>query len=156
MTRPWVVSSSWAFGATAADVATARGASNVYLRYAYGLWKVGNCKLQAGQMDTPYGPLGYHPRQYLGWITDSKLLLLGWGFAYTGRKPGISFEWSSGNFGFTIQLVQPMAQDEWQSILDKRGHRHGWHGRLRDSASLGCGHRDQGRRLQHRALHLHR
>ena len=106
------------FGATAADSAVATGATNVYLRYAFGWWKVGNCTLQAGQQDTPFGPLGYHPRQYLGWITDRKLLLLGWGFAYTGRKPGIKFEWAKGGFGFTIQLVQPMAQDEWQGILD--------------------------------------
>ena len=39
--------------------------------------------------------------------------MMGYGFAYTGRKPAIEFDWYNGKFGFTVMLVQPMAQDEW-------------------------------------------
>jgi len=92
---------------------------NVELRYAYGWWKVGNCKLKAGQLDTPYGDLGWHPRQYLGWGQPyRKLLLLGYGFAYSGRLPQVAFDWDSGNFGFTVALVQPMSVDEIQAYAD--------------------------------------
>jgi len=92
---------------------------NVELRYAYGWWKVGNCVLKAGQMDTPYGVAAFAPKQYLGWGQPyRKLFLLGYGYAYSGRLPQIAFDWDSGNFGFTVALVQPMAQDEYQAYVD--------------------------------------
>ncbi len=77
------------------------------LRYAYGWWKVGNCRLMAGQDDGWVGTLIHAPKQYLGVTESAKLLLANWGYIYSARAPQVRFEWMSGNFGFAIAAVQP-------------------------------------------------
>jgi len=83
---------------------------SVSLRYAYGWWKVGNCKLVAGQDDGWVGSLAHHPKQYLGVTQSGKLLLTNWGYIYSGRHPQVRFEWESGMFGFALAAVQPGAE----------------------------------------------
>lgn len=78
------------------------------LRYLYGWYKVGNCKLVAGHTDSTFGSLAYHMPQYVG-FGDMKLLLIDWGFVYSGRRPTVRFEWNSGAFGFSASLSAPNA-----------------------------------------------
>jgi len=82
----------------------------VLLRYAYGWWKVGNCKLQAGQDDGWLGSLAFAPKQYFGLTQSGKLLLSNWGYTYSGRHPQARFEWESGMFGVALSAVQPGAE----------------------------------------------
>lgn len=80
------------------------------LAYAYGWWKVGACKLVAGQTDSWLGSLAFAPRQYLGITQSAKTLMINWGFFYSGRYPQVRFEmFLSKMFGFSIGLVQPDA-----------------------------------------------
>lgn len=80
------------------------------LRYAYGWWKVGNCKLVAGHNDSWIGSLIFAPKQYLGVQQSGKLLLSNWGYTYSGRHPIVRFEWESGMFGFSLAAAQPGAE----------------------------------------------
>lgn len=80
----------------------------VGLRYLYGWYKVGNCKLVAGQTDGWFGSLAFAPFQHLG-LNYGKLLLLGWGLVYSDRFPQVRFEWESGGMGFSIAIVEPGA-----------------------------------------------
>jgi len=82
----------------------------VSLRYAYGWWKVGNCRLVAGQDDGWIGTLKHHPKQYLGLSQSAKLLLSNWGYIYSGRHPQARFEWMKDNMGFSLAVVQPGAE----------------------------------------------
>ncbi len=95
-----------------ANSAGFKGANSesVLLRYAYGWWKVGNCKLLAGQTDGWVGTLIHAPKQYFGIDQDGKLLLANWGYIYSGRAPQVRFEWQSGMFGFALAAVQPGAE----------------------------------------------
>lgn len=77
------------------------------LRYLYGWYKVGNCKLVAGHTDSTWGSLAYSPFQHVGY-GFGKLLLLGWGNAYSGRHPQVRFEWEGGAFGFSIAAGSPL------------------------------------------------
>jgi hypothetical protein len=88
----------------------AANSESVLLRYAYGWWKVGNCKLLAGQDDGWVGSLKHAPKQYFGIDQDGKLLLANWGYIYSGRHPQVRFEWESGMFGFALAAVQPGAE----------------------------------------------
>ncbi len=77
------------------------------LRYIYGWYKIGACKLVAGHTDSTFGSLAYSPFQHVG-FGEAKLLLLGWGNAYSGRHPQVRFEWSGGAFGFSIVAGTPL------------------------------------------------
>ncbi|MFH1036418.1 MAG: hypothetical protein V1806_18125 [Pseudomonadota bacterium] len=85
-------------------------AEAVTLRYAYGWWKVGNCRLLAGQDESWLGTLIHHPHQYLGLSQSAKLLMSNWGYTYTGRHPMVRFEWKSGMFGFALAAATPGAE----------------------------------------------
>ncbi len=90
------------------SVASSAGSSeSTGLRFAYGWWKVGNCKLVAGQTDNWLGSMAYAPSQVLGDRQSTKENLRRWGYVYSGRNPQINFQWQSGNFGFMIAAVQP-------------------------------------------------
>lgn len=83
---------------------------SVGLRFAYGWWKVGNCKLYAGQTDNWLGNTAFAPKQYLGQTEAGKNTLTNWGYIYGGRNPQAGFQWESGMFGFQLALVQPGAE----------------------------------------------
>ncbi len=82
-------------------------AESVSLRYAYGWWKVGNCKLYAGQTDNWLGSNTFAPLQYFGQTEAGKSMMTNWGHIYGGRNPQVGFQWESGMFGFQVALVQP-------------------------------------------------
>lgn len=83
---------------------------DVLLRYAYGWWKVGNCKLVAGQTDGVFGSLFASPGSLLGATTSGKILFLRWGYLYSGRVPQVRFEYTSSIGMFSIALVQADAE----------------------------------------------
>jgi hypothetical protein len=85
-------------------------AETVGLRFAYGWWKVGNCKLYAGQTDNWLGSTAFAPKQYFGQTEGGKNEMTNWGHIYGGRNPQAGFQWESGMFGFQIALVQPGAE----------------------------------------------
>jgi hypothetical protein len=82
----------------------------VSLRFAYGWWKVGNCRLYAGQTDNWLGSTAFAPKQYLGQTEGGKNTLTNWGYIYGGRNPQAGFQWESGMFGVQLALVQPGAE----------------------------------------------
>lgn len=88
----------------------ANNQESMLLRYAYGWWKVGNCRLLAGHDDGWLGSLAFAPKQYFGLTQSGKLLLSNWGYTYSGRHPQVRFEWASGNFGFALAAAQPGAE----------------------------------------------
>lgn len=90
---------------------TTGNTSSVGLRYAYGWWKVGVCKFVAGHTDSWVGSLAFAPRNYLGTTQSAKILLINWGFLYSGRRTQIRFEMEpSKMFGFSVGLVAPESE----------------------------------------------
>ena len=85
------------------------------LRYAYGWWKVGSCKLIAGQTDNWFGSLMFAPKQFVGLGHNAHLLLMGWGFLWPHRVPQVNLTWTSGAFGVQLALEEPRssAQNYW-------------------------------------------
>ncbi|MFH2126262.1 MAG: hypothetical protein ABIK12_07075 [Pseudomonadota bacterium] len=81
--------------------------TNVSLRYAYGYWRVGNCRILAGQTDNWFGSLAYHVRQYVGLNENSHLLLFGWGFLWPHRVPQVQFTYSTDRWGVQFALEEP-------------------------------------------------
>ena len=81
--------------------------SAVNLRYLYGWYKVGNCRILVGHSDNWFGSLAYSASQYLGLTTSAKLLLLGNGAMYSSRMPHARFEWKTNGYGFMIAAVTP-------------------------------------------------
>lgn len=82
----------------------------VGLRYAYGWWKAGKCKLVAGHTDGVFGSLFAAPGQLLGTNQSAKILLLRWGYLYSGRSPQVRFEYMSPVGLLTIALGQAGAE----------------------------------------------
>jgi hypothetical protein len=83
--------------------------SSVNLRYLYGWYKVGNCRLLIGQSDSWFGSPSYFAKQVVGLNASKKLLLLGNGVMYASRTPHIRFEWKNNGYGFMIGAVTPLA-----------------------------------------------
>lgn len=82
----------------------------VGLRYAYGWWKAGACKLVVGHTDGVFGSLFAAPGQLLGQNTSAKVLLLRWGYLYSGRLPQVRFEYATKVGLFTAALAQADAE----------------------------------------------
>ena len=82
----------------------------VGLRYAYGWWKAGKCKIVAGHTDGVFGSLFAAPGQMLGTNQSSKVLLLRWGYLYSGRYPQVRFEYTSPVGLLSIALGQAGAE----------------------------------------------
>ena len=82
------------------------GADSVALRFGYGWWKIGSCKLLVGQFA---GRLGdrYLPGNNLGHTKSGKTDLMGFGFIGGTRNPKIALQMDvNENFGFEIALGQ--------------------------------------------------
>jgi len=84
--------------------------SSVVLRYAYGYWRVGNCRILAGKTDNWFGSLAYHPRQYVGLNENAHLLLFGWGFLWPHRTEQVQFTYNTDKWGVQFALEQPRQQ----------------------------------------------
>lgn len=81
--------------------------ATVSLRFAYGYWRIGNCRILAGQTDNWFGSLAYHVRQYVGLNEDAHLLLFGWGFLWPHRVPQVQFTYNTAKWGVQFALEEP-------------------------------------------------
>ncbi len=87
----------------------------VYLRYAYGWWNVGSCKLLVGQMDGRLGDSG--AMQALGVDKSGKGGLAGFGFIGATRNPKVAWQMEvNENVSFEVAIGQAGA--EIPSIAD--------------------------------------
>ncbi|MEW5912779.1 MAG: hypothetical protein AB1814_09505, partial [Thermodesulfobacteriota bacterium] len=83
------------------------GAQAVDMRYLYGWWRVGNCRLLAGHTDNWFGSLAYHPMQYVGLNNNAHLLLFGWGLLWPHRVPQVQFTYNTASWGVQFALEEP-------------------------------------------------
>jgi hypothetical protein len=81
--------------------------ASVSLRYAYGWYRVGKCRILAGQTDNWFGHLAYHPKQYVGLNNNAHLLLFGWGFMWPHRVPQVQFAYTGKSFGIQFAFEEP-------------------------------------------------
>jgi len=88
------------------------GSATTSLRYAYGYWRVGNCRILAGQTDNWFGSLAYHIRQYVGLNEQGHLLMFGWGFLWPGRVPQVQFTYNTEKWGVQFALEQPSSASD--------------------------------------------
>lgn len=87
----------------------------VYLRYAYGWWKVGSCTLLVGQMDGRLGDGG--ALQALGVDKSGKSGLAGFGFIGATRNPKLALQMEvNDNVSFEIALGQAGAETNYGGI----------------------------------------
>lgn len=83
------------------------------LRYAYGYWRVGNCRILAGQTDNWFGTLAYHARQYIGLNENTHLIMLGWGFLWPTRVPQVQFTYNTAKWGIQFALEEPRQKSNY-------------------------------------------
>ncbi|MFH2127726.1 MAG: porin [Pseudomonadota bacterium] len=87
--------------------------ATVSLRYAYGYWRVGKCRILAGQTDNWFGSLAYHVQQYVGLNENSHLLMFGWGFVWPHRVPQVQFTYNTDKWGVQFALEEPRNKGTW-------------------------------------------
>ena len=87
--------------------------ASVSLRYAYGYWRVGKCRILAGQTDNWWGSLAYHVQQYVGLNENSHLLMFGWGFAWSHRVPQVQFTYNTDTWGVQFAVEEPRNKGTW-------------------------------------------
>ena len=83
------------------------------LRYAYGYWRVGKCRILAGQTDNWFGSTAYAPKQYLGLNENSHLLMFGWGAIWPGRVPQVQLTYDTDKWGIQVALEGPRQNDNY-------------------------------------------
>ncbi len=91
-------------------LASLQPSATVSLRYAYGWYKIGNCKITAGQTDNLFGTLAAFPRQNVGLNNNFHLLLFGWGKLWPHRVPQARIFWDGGMFSLQFALEEPRAK----------------------------------------------
>ncbi|MCF8040879.1 MAG: hypothetical protein K9K65_12060 [Desulfarculaceae bacterium] len=87
--------------------------ATVSLRYAYGYWRVGKCRILAGQTDNWFGSLAYHVQQYVGLNENSHLLMFGWGFVWPHRVPQVQFTYNTDTWGVQFAVEEPRNKGTW-------------------------------------------
>ena len=87
-------------------------AATVSLRYAYGYWRVGKCRLLAGLTDNHFGALAYSPRQWVG-LNEGHLLLFAWGYLWPHRTPQVQFTYREKSWDLQIALEEPRNKTNW-------------------------------------------
>jgi len=87
--------------------------ATVSLRYAYGYWRVGRCRILAGQTDNWFGATSYAPKQYLGLQENSHLLMFGWGYLWPGRVPQVQLTYDTDKWGVQFALEGPRQNDNY-------------------------------------------
>ncbi len=94
--------------------------ATVSLRYAYGYWRVGKCRILAGQTDNWFGSLAYAPKQYVGlgettatYNTGGHLLMFSWGFMWSHRVPQVQFTYDADNWGVQFAVEEPRNKTTW-------------------------------------------
>ena len=97
------------FSAVNADNNGSRDDGGAYLRYAYGWWNVGSCKLLVGQMDGRLADGG--TLQALGDMKSGKGGSAGFGFIGATRNPKVALQVDvNDNVGFEIAIGQAGAE----------------------------------------------
>ncbi|MBU4275193.1 MAG: hypothetical protein KKC30_00480 [Proteobacteria bacterium] len=86
--------------------------ATVSLRYAYGYWRVGNCRILAGQTDNWFGSTAFAPKQFVGnsisnGYTTNHLMFMGWGFVWPHRVPQVQFTYETDQWGIQFALEEP-------------------------------------------------
>jgi hypothetical protein len=81
--------------------------ADVSLRYAYGWYRYGRCRILAGQTDNWFGSLQYHPKQYVGLNNNAHLLLFGWGLLWPHRVPQVQFTINTDTWGVQFAVEEP-------------------------------------------------
>jgi hypothetical protein len=105
----WRTSDAMSGGMIELGIKSLQPDAEVSLRYAYGWYKVGNCRILAGQTDNWFGSLQYHPKQYIGLNNDAHLLLFGWGLMWPHRVPQVQFTYFTDSWGIQFALEEPRA-----------------------------------------------
>ncbi|KMY68198.1 hypothetical protein AAU61_00245 [Desulfocarbo indianensis] len=106
----WRTSDAMSGGMVELGLKSLQPDASVSLRYAYGWYKVGNCRILAGQTDNWFGSLQYHPKQYVGLNNNSHLLLFGWGLMWPHRVPQVQFTYSTDAWGLQFAIEEPRAK----------------------------------------------
>ncbi|MCB2228872.1 MAG: hypothetical protein KQH53_19515 [Desulfarculaceae bacterium] len=92
--------------------------ATVSLRYAYAYWRVGKCRILAGQTDNWFGSTAYAPKQYLGLQENSHLLMFGWGYLWPGRVPQVQLTYDTNKWGVQFALEGPRQNDNYYDSED--------------------------------------
>ncbi|MCF8098567.1 MAG: hypothetical protein K9K65_12055 [Desulfarculaceae bacterium] len=93
--------------------------ATVSLRYAYGYWRVGKCRILAGQTDNWFGSTAYAPKQYVGLNLDnSHLLMFGWGYTWSARVPQVQFTYNTDKWGVQFALEEPRNKSTLDGATD--------------------------------------
>ncbi len=88
--------------------------ASVSLRYAYGYWRIGKCRLLAGQTDNWFGSTAYAPKQYVGNSLDTThLMLFGWGFVWPHRVPQVQYTYNTDTWGIQFALEEPRQKSNY-------------------------------------------
>jgi len=103
----WRTSDAMSGGMVELGLKSLQPEASVSLRYAYGWYKVGNCRILAGQTDNWFGDLAYHPKQYVGLNNNSHLLLFGWGYLWPHRVPQVQFTINTDTWGVQFAVEEP-------------------------------------------------
>jgi hypothetical protein len=82
--------------------------STVGMRHVYGWYKVGNCKLVAGNTDNWLGNPYWGVHKLNAAPGDD---LLGWGKMWAPRRPQVQLTWESGSYGVQVALEQAESVD---------------------------------------------
>ncbi len=106
----WRTSNAMSGGMIELGLKSLQPTASVSLRYAYGWYKVGNCRILAGQTDNWFGSLAYHAKQYVGLNNNAHLLLFGWGFMWPHRVPQVQFTYYTKTWGIQFALEEPRAK----------------------------------------------
>lgn len=86
--------------------------ASVLLRYAYGYWRIGSCRILAGQTDNWFGTLAYWAKQYVG-VNEGHSLLLAYGYLWPNRVPQAQFTYNTDKWGVQFALEEPVQKSNY-------------------------------------------
>jgi len=109
----WRTSDAMSGGMIELGLKSLQPEASVSLRYAYGWYRYGRCRLLVGQTDNWFGSLKYHPKQYVGLNNNSHLLLFGWGFLWPHRVPQVQFTIEDESWGVQFAIEEPRVKSDW-------------------------------------------
>jgi len=103
----WRTSDATSGGMIELGLRSLQPTADVSLRYAYGWYRYGRCRILAGQTDNWFGSLAYHPKQYVGLNNNAHLLLFGWGLLWPHRVPQVQLTINTDTWGVQFALEEP-------------------------------------------------
>ncbi len=103
----WRTSDGMTGGMIELGLRSLQPSADVSLRYAYGWYRYGRCRILAGQTDNWFGSLQYHPKQYVGLNNNAHLLLFAWGLLWPHRVPQVQFTINTDTWGIQFAVEEP-------------------------------------------------